>query len=128
MKKLRSIAIFAVVFFHIPVLFTFLYGDQKWKYALAVLIALFGDICLSFWQMEITTGRYGKIGDYARAFLPYFLEKLVIVGAECIFYIIYKTNFNFMLWWIFCTGIAALSALVTFVTGAARTMLYHDER
>jgi len=135
-EKCRKFAIFAVIPFHIPMLIAFLsHNTERWEYILTVLIAFFGDIFLSFWQMEITTSVYAKIGDFAKAFLPYFLEKCVIVGAEFLLCILNDDHdilngdgWDWAIWWLFAAGIAALVALVTFVTGAARTMLYHDEK
>jgi len=135
MKKLRRYEIFAVIIFHLPLLLVFRQASAAgWAYASSVLLALFADTALSLHQTKTFTAQYENLRGYVTAFSPYFLEKCIIIAAEFGIYRLLKAEreqeeqIRYLLWWLFSMGTAVLVALVTFVTGAARTMLYHDDR
>ncbi|MBR5372050.1 MAG: hypothetical protein IK130_07530 [Oscillospiraceae bacterium] len=135
MAKLRKFEIFAVMIFHLPLLLVFRQSTAEgWMYVSAVLLALFADIALSFHQTKTFTAQYENLRGYVAAFSPYFLEKCIIIAAEFGICRLLKADreqeeqIRYLLWWLFSMGTAALAAVVTFVTGAARTMLYHDDR
>lgn len=136
MKKLRQFAIFAVMPFHIPLLLVFSRETAKgWMYISAVLLALFADLLLSFRQTESLTAKRNRLREQVSAFVPYFPEKCLIIAAEFGIYRVLQPEsgtedeqVRFLVWWLFCMGTAVLSAVVTFVTGAARTVLYQDDK
>lgn len=129
-EKLRKYAIILMLPLHL-VLMRMMSGgpDGEWiPYAL-MLFVLFADFALSFWQMEIFTSGRNRISDFASDFLPYLLQKIVLIAVELL-WIFELTDRNFGILLAFGTAAVSmiLSALVTFVTGAARTMMYHDEK
>lgn len=134
MKKMRKYGIFLL--FPLHLLLT--YGMNSAGAALmtaAILFTLLTDAVLSFRQLEILTSDRNGIGLFVSDFFPYFLEKLLIGAAEwMIFRIIVHSgsilseNRREMLFFAVSLIESALIAVVTFVTGAARTMMYHDEK
>ena len=102
-------------------------------FLLLVLLVLAADFVLSFLQTEIFSAKDGFSGFAAR-FLPYFLLKLLIAGAEGIITYFWKES-DFVviistdgLWFAVCAAEMLLCALVVFVTGWARSMLDHDQK
>lgn len=129
-EKLRKYAIILIFPLHLG-LMRFMSGgtDVKWIAYALMLFVLFADFALSFWQMEIFTSGRNRISDFARDFLPYLLQKVVLIAAELLL-MLWMTDRNFGI--LLAYGTAAVSmilcGIVTFVTGAARTMMYHDEK
>ena len=135
--KLRRCAIFLIIPLHLLFSQCFVSGNHKdWFYLAAVLAVQLADFALSAWQMELFTSKRNSIRIFARAFLPYLLQKVALLAIELILmFAVTKGDFSRMssgFGYAVAYGAAAvtavLSALVTFVTGAARTMMYHDEK
>lgn len=102
-----------------------------------VLLMLFADFALSFLQMEIFTSKRNSIRVFAADYLPYLLEKLAVIAVEWLIMrkvVILERGDIFSesvgLWIFYACALTTMlvSALVTFVAGAARTMMYHDEK
>ena len=132
MKKLKKYAILLIFPLHLILCYLFEYGKPAdYIYSGAVLAVLFADFALSAWQMEIFTSHRNSIRVFAKEYLPYLLQKGIILAADAgIFLIGLKRRYS--LGFHVAAGMAAasllLSALVIFVTGAARTMMYHGEK
>ena len=137
MKKLRKFAIFLMIPLHLILMYSFTHGwhDSSF-YLLEVLILVLADFALSFWQMEILTSRRNRISVFAHVFLPYLLQNLLMIAAEfVVIFVVCEGEFSVLggelgifVAWAAGAAVALLCALVTFVTGAARTMMYHDEQ
>lgn len=92
------------------------------------------------WEMRLFTRKTNNIRIYAQDFLPCLLQTVLLSGLETASAILlYKkpqltgTPVNWQpaigfQWCFECVLTLILCALVTFVTGASRTMLYHDEK
>ena len=139
MQKLRGYAIFLLIPVHILEYWTIRTPDRKEIFFAVTLLVLAADFALSFWQMRIFTAKHSRIGAFARAYLPYLGEKAVIALLEGVPYLVYHVrhgwgfglfsdSFDLDLWHFICMCAMLLGALVTFVTGAGRTMLYHDHQ
>ena len=137
MKKLRKFAIFLMIPLHLFLMYSFSHGDHGSSfYLLEMLSVVLADFALSCWQMEILTSRRNRISVFGHAFLPYLLQNLLMIAAEfALIRVICKGEFfapdknpGYFLAWAGGAAAALLCALVTFVTGAARTMMYHDEQ
>lgn len=137
MQKLRKYAIFMMFPLHLILMYSFTHGRHgDIFYPLEVLILVLADFALSFWQMEILTSRRNRIRVFGHVFLPYLLQNLLMIAAEfAVIYVICKGEFSvlggelgMLAAWAVGAAAALLCALVTFVTGAARTMMYHDEQ
>ena len=128
-EKLRKYAIILIFPLHLGLMRFMSGADVKWIAYALMLFVLFADFALSFWQMEIFTSGRNRISDFAREFLPYLLQKVVLIAAELLL-MLWMTDRNFGILLAYGTAAVSmiLSALVTFVTGAARTMMYHDEK
>lgn len=86
-------------------------------------------------EMRLFTGKSSRISDFAHAFLPCFMQILLIAAGEIIAAILMRHlhlafwNSEMGLFWaILCAMMLLFSGVVVFVTGAARTVLYHDEK
>lgn len=136
MGKLKKFLIFALLVLHLIMLYFFTETDITSTAVFIIVFLVFvADMVMSFWQMETFSATYTNIGDFFVAFCPYFVEKLLLGVIEFLIYFIpYGKNhsilsegFDFSIWFAVCAITMFLAALVTFVTGAARTMLYHDK-
>ena len=121
--------------FHLPLLYAFSRETAEgYVYILAVLTALFADLVLSFYQTELLTAKRDSLRAHIEAFVPYFPEKCAVIAAEFgIYYLLQadsgaEERLRYLICWLFCMGTGLLSAVVTFVTGAARTALFHEEK
>ena len=109
---------------------------DNWFYLISMMILPITDFILSFWQLEIFTARHNRIPAFARAFLPYLLQKIALLAVELILLFavtkgdiaLKSRGFSYEVAFAAAAASLVLSTLVTFVTGAARTMMYHDEK
>lgn len=138
MGKLQKCMIFALIVPHLIMLYLLTQTSiTQTAFFVTVLLVFVADMVLSFWQMETFSATYTNIGDFFVGFCPYFFEKLLLGVIEFLIYFIpyggdsghsiLSEGFNFAIWFAVCAITMFLTALVTFVTGAARTMLYHDK-
>lgn len=138
MKKVRKYAILAMFPLHLLLMHLFEHGTSSsdWFYIAVMLTVHIADMVLSFWQLELLTSKRNRVRELRSDFFPYLLEKLLLIAAEWgIVFWITKGNFGKMTAG-FGDAIAAFTAsvsmvlngIVTFAIGAARTMLYHDEK
>ena len=137
MKNPRKYAIFLIFPLHLILYYTFVHGSHEEAFYYGeLLFVLLADFGLSFWQMEIFTSKRNSIRVFAKSFLPYLLQIFILIAANVMLLLllckdgagILSKSFGYSI-----AGSAAiievvLGALVTFVTGAARTMMYHDEK
>lgn len=135
MKNFRKYAVLFLLPLHILLILLFVYGSPAdYVYSIATLGALLADFALSFLQNEIFTSRRSSIRIVMHDFRPYLLEKLEIMAADWIIILlmtqgdILRDAYKYCVSGILLTAMVILSAIVTFVTAAARTMMYHDEK
>ena len=135
MKHLRKYAILLIFPLHLILFWLFVNGTpMDYFYLCAVVFVLLADFALSAWQTELFTSHRSRISQFAREFLPYLLQKLIVIAADWALLLIlgrgdiFRSGLAFWGAVLFASIAALLSGLVTFVTGAARTMLYHDEK
>ena len=102
----------------------------------AVLLTVIADLALSAASAELFTSKTDRVGLFLHDALPYFGCVLLIFAADCGVYAkisrpgagLFDTDWTDIIWLGTCLISLVLGALVTLVTGAARTMLYHDNR
>lgn len=135
MKKLRKFAILLIFPLHLILFYLFVYGTpMDYFYLCAVLFVFLADFALSAWQTELFTSRRNSIRTVFREFLPYLLQKCIIIAADWGLILclgkgdIFRNGLAFCAAVVFATASVLLSGLAAFVTGAARTMMYHDEK
>ncbi len=135
MKNFRKYAVLFLLPLHILLILLFVYGSPAdYVYSIATLGVLLADFALSFLQNEIFTSRRSSIRIVMHDFRPYLLEKLEIMAADWIIILlmtqgdILRDAYKYCVSGILLTAMVILSAVVTFVTAAARTMMYHDEK
>ena len=137
MKNPRKYAIFLIFPLHLILYYTFVHGSHEEAFYYGeLLFVLLADFGLSFWQMEIFTSKRNSIRVFAKSFLPYLLQIFILIAANAVLLLLLCRDGAGILSKSFEYGIAGgaaiievvLGALVTFVTGAARTMMYHDEK
>lgn len=97
----------------------------------AVLVTFFA----MAWEMRLFTRKTNRISDYLQDFLPCLMQIILIAAGEIAAALLlnnpalaFWSPAEGFLWAILCAAILILCGIVTFVTGAARTMLYHDEK
>ena len=137
MEKVRNFAVFLNIPLHVYLIWGFGNGNQTGAfYNVIVLLVVFLDFWLSFWQLEIFSAQRDRVSQLWMDFMPYLLEKILLCGAEwAVSYLcsdrelsILSPLFGYVVACAVITAIMLLTAIVTFVTGAARTMLYHKEK
>ncbi len=135
--KLKKFAVLLVFPLHLILYYTFANGIHEDSFFYGeLLFVLLTDFALSCWQMEIFTSRRNSIRTFAHDFLPYLLQNGILLAANVVLMLVLCRDGVGILSKGFSYGIAGsaaiievlLSALVTFVAGAARTMMYHDEK
>ena len=133
-QKIRKYAILLMLPLHLIFYWAMLYGPRAdYIYDIAMIVILLIDFALSAWQTELFSARRSRVRDFLHAFTPHLLQKTVLLAAGwCIVLINGRGNIRYaeleiLFGVIFISVIVVLSGLVTFVTGAAKTMLYHDE-
>ena len=133
-KKLRKFAIFILFPIHVFFYFAPIYDSQK-TFFFSCFLLFAADIVLSFSDLHLLTSKRGRIGIFAHDFLPHLCKKALIAASDFIVFLIldFTQTHGFDIidteqFWLFvCITAMVLAALVTFVTGAARTMLFHDD-
>ena len=102
--------------------------------ALITVLAVF---VLSFWQLRSFTAKHSNMRDFSGDYLPYLLQTVLagIVEGMIYFFAVGTMHVNILsedwgkgLYFTVSIAELILGALVALVTGAARTMLYHDEK
>lgn len=134
-EKWRKWAIFLLIPLHL-----FMYYAEFQNAALfwfSVILAFLADFVLSFMDLRIASAKRGRIGVFAHDFLSHLGKKALIAAADFVLYLILDAtqhhSFDGIVlddeqFWLFvCYVIMILSLLVVFVTGAAATMLHHDD-
>ena len=87
------------------------------------------------WEMRLFTSKTSSVPYFLQDFLPCLMQIVLIGGGEIVAALLLNNpRLTFWspaegyFWAIICAVMLLLSGIVTFVTGAARTMLYHDEK
>lgn len=134
--KQRKWAIFLLIPLHVLFYFLTVSADQG-PFLFFCLCMILADFVLSFLDMEIFSSGRGRIGIFAQDFLPHLGKKTLIAAADFVIFLILNATQhhdfdgfiidNEGLWLAICIAMMILSLLVTFVTGAAATMLHHDD-
>ena len=136
MKMIKKCTILLIFPLHLSLYFTAGHGYHGAGFYLTeLLIMQLADFALSFWQMDLFTAKRNSIRVFAKDFLPYLLQNVLLIAAYIILILRSESDASilssrFISGLAGCTAIieVLLGALVTFVTGAARTMMYHDEK
>ncbi|MBQ5334400.1 MAG: hypothetical protein J6Z45_00470 [Oscillospiraceae bacterium] len=134
--KIRLNKLLILLLFPVHLLLLWYMQDMPGQtgFLLLVLLVLAADFVLSFLQTEIFSAKGGGFSGFAARFLPYFLLKLLIAGADGIItHFLHESDFIVIistggLWFAVCAAELLLCALVVFVTGWARSMLDHDRK
>ena len=135
-EKLRKFAILLILPLHL-----FLTYGTRGKEGTAVmilaLITVLAVFALSFWQLRSFTAKHSNMRDFSGDYLPYLLQTVLagIVEGLIYFFAVGTMHVNILsedwgkgLYFTVSIAELILGALVALVTGAARTMLYHDEK
>ncbi len=135
-EKLRKFAILLILPLHL-----FLTYGTSWMEGTAVmilaLITVLAVFALSFWQLRSFTAKHSNLRDFSGDYLPYLLQTVLagIVEGLIYFFAVGTMHVNILsedwgkgLYFTVSIAELILGALVALVTGAARTMLYHDEK
>ena len=137
LAKLKKYAVLLVFPLHLILYYSFANGVHEDSFFYGeILFVLLADFVLSFLQMEIFTSKRNSIRVFAKDFMPYLLQNGILIAANVILMLllckdgvgILSKGFGYSLAGSTAIIEVLLSALVTFVTGAARTMMYHDEK
>lgn len=135
-EKLRKYAIFGIIPLHVILLILFLEtGVDIWIYYALTLLIFLITAELMFWQTHTLTGKYKKVRDFSAAYMPLLIQTVLLIAAEFCFYLVHEDHggilsdsMKYGVWWLFCVVSTVCALIVTFVIGAARTMLFHDEK
>lgn len=99
---------------------------------MAVFLAMFAAMA---WEMRLFSRKTSRIPEFIQDFLPCLTQIVLIAVGEMIAAILLNNpRLTFWspaegyFWAILCAIMLLLIGIVIFVTGAARTMLYHDEK
>ena len=115
-----------------------IWQDRLWM--LLTFVTFLAAAAISFWEMQIFHRKTSLVRVFMSAYLPYLMQTaaIVLVTAALFWYVrknaaeIYSAGIinppMFQMTAIYWIVICIACAIVTFVTGAARTMLYHDDQ
>ena len=131
-EKLRKFAIILMLPLHLFLTYG-MTGNSGTVMMITVLLTMLADLALSFWQLQSFTARYSKIRAFGSEYLRYLLQAVLVGAAEGLIYFfavgsILNEDWDKGLFFTVSVAELILGALVAFVTGAARTMMYHDEK
>ena len=131
-EKLRKFAIILMLPLHLFLTYG-VTGNSGTFMMITVLLTMLADLALSFWQLQSFTAKYSKIRAFGSEYLRYLLQAVLVGAAEGLIYFFAVGSILNEDWdkgLLFTVSVAELilGALVAFVTGAARTMMYHDEK
>ena len=131
-EKLRKFAIILILPLHLFLTYG-MTGNSGTFMMITVLLTMLADLALSFWQLQSFTARYSKIRAFGSEYLRYLLQAVLVCAAEGLIYFfavgsILNEDWDKGLFFTVSVAELILGALVAFVTGAARTMMYHDEK
>ena len=135
-EKLRKFAILLILPLHLFLTYgtSGMEGTAVMILALITVLAVF---VLSFWQLRSFTAKHSNMRDFSGDYLPYLLQTVLagIVEGLIYFFAVGTMHVNILsedwgkgLYFTVSIAELILGALVALVTGAARTMLYHDEK
>lgn len=131
-EKLRKFAIILMLPLHLFLTYG-VTGNSGTFMMITVLLTMLADLALSFWQLQSFTAKYSKIRAFGSEYLRYLLQAVLVGTAEGLIYFfavgsILNEDWDKGLFFTVSVAELILGALVAFVTGAARTMMYHDEK
>ena len=135
-EKLRKFAILLILPLHLFLTYG-TSGMEGTAVIIVVLITMLADFALSFWQLRSFTATHSNLRAFGGDYLPYLLQTVLagIVEALIYFFAVGTMHVNILskdwgkgLYFTVSIAELILGALVALVTGAARTMLYHDEK
>ena len=131
-EKLRKFAIILMLPLHLFLTYG-MKGNSGTFMMITVLLTMLADLALSFWQLQSFTAKYSKIRAFGSEYLRYLLQAVLVGAAEGLIYFfavgsILNEDWDKGLFFTVSVAELILGALVAFVTGAARTMMYHDEK
>ncbi len=131
-EKLRKFAIILILPLHLFLTYG-MTGNSGTFMMITVLLTMLADLALSFWQLQSFTAKYSRIRAFGSEYLRYLLQAVLVGAAEGLIYFfavgsILNEDWDKGLFFTVSVAELILGALVAFVTGAARTMMYHDEK
>ena len=136
MEKLRKFAIILILPLHLFLTYG-TGGMEDTAQIIIILITILAAFALSFWQLQSFTAKHSNIRSFSGDYLPYLLQAVLVGIAEGLIYYfavgtmhvnILSEDWGKGLYFTVSIAELILGALVALVTGAARTMLYHDEK
>ncbi len=136
MEKLRKFAIILILPLHL-FLTDGTGGMEDTAQIIIILITILAAFALSFWQLQSFTAKHSNMRSFSGDYLPYLLQAVLVGIAEGLIYYfavgtmhvnILSEDWGKGLYFTVSIAELILGALVALVTGAARTMLYHDEK
>ena len=135
-EKLRKFAIILILPLHLFLTYG-TGGMEGTAQMIILLITVLADFSLSFWQLRSFTAKHSNLRAFSGDYLPYLLQAVLAGIVEGLIYFfavgtmhvnILSENWGKGLYFTVSIAELILGALVALVTGAARTMLYHDEK
>ena len=136
MKNIRKFAIFLILPLHLFLTYG-ISGMDGTTVMIPALITMLAVFVLSFWQLRIFTAKHSNMRAFGSEYLWYLLQTILVGSAEGLSYFlavgrlkvnILSEDWGKALFFEVCMTELILGALVSFLTGAARTMMYHDEK
>ena len=136
MQKMRKFAIFLLIPLHVLIYWAE-FQNSGTLFLCICFLTLLADFALSFRDLRIFTAKRGRIGIFAHDFLPHLGKKALLAAADFAIFLILNTTQhhafdgfildNEVFWFTICMAELLCGLLVCFVTGAASTMLHHDD-
>lgn len=136
-EKFRKFAIFMMFPLHIVLFYIEAAGNATVFFG-AVIFMTLADMALSVGQLRLLTRKEKSVRPFFRDFGVYFAEIAAVIAAEFLFSRVIKApgdsfnilgaNFTQNVWIAVCIIMLLACALISMAVGAARTMLYHDDK
>lgn len=131
-NKLRGLLLLICFPVHLLLLLLFCGEPAGGVIVGAVLAAvLFTGFCTAE-ALSLFTRKTASIRDFAHDFLPALFQTGLVLAADLAVYFLLLAGTARAqrggLWLAVCMTVQILCTLIGFVTGAARTMLYHEDR
>lgn len=135
-QKFRKYAIFLMLPVHLAVFWVL--NESGTALLITALLATLADLALSIWQLRLLTRREAAVRPFLHDFGFYFTQVILLIAAEFAISRVIKApggDFNMLgsyfsqnLWLAVCIAMLLTAALICLAVGAARTMLFHDDK
>ena len=136
-QKFRKFAIFMMFPLHIVLYYIEDSGNARGFFG-AVIFMTLADMALSVGQLRLMTRREKSVRPFFGDFGIYCAEIAAVIAAEFLFSRVVRTSgdsFNILgasftqnVWIAVCIVMLLACAVISMAVGAARTMLFHDDK